>query len=73
MERKLLEMLTLEAHREGSISVGKVREFLGLATRLEADSGLKSKGIDLDYSETDFEANCRTHDQIQQAGLLNAS
>lgn len=73
LERKLLEMLTLEAYREGSISVGKVRELMGLATRLEVDSWLKSKGIDLHYSETDFEADRQTHDQLKQEGLLNAS
>ena len=73
LERKLLEMLTIEAYREGSISVGKVRELMGMATRLEADSWLKSKGIDLHYNESDFEADRQTHDQLKQEGQLNAS
>lgn len=73
LEQKLLEMLILEAYREGSISVGKVRELTGMATRLEADAWLKSKGIDLHYSEADLKADHQTHQQLQQEGLLNAS
>lgn len=72
LESKLLEMLVLEAYREGSISVGKVRELMGMATRLETDTWLKSKGIDLHYSEADFEADRQTHDELRQADSLNA-
>lgn len=72
LERKLLEMLVLEAYREGSISVGKVRELMGMATRLEADAWLKSKGINLHYSETDLEADRQTHNDLRQEGLLKA-
>ena len=73
LERKLLEILTLEAYREGSISVGKVRELLGMATRLEADAWLQSKGVDLHYSETDFKDDQQTHDQLRQEGILKPS
>lgn len=73
LERKLLEMLTLEAYREGSISVGKVRELMGMATRLEVDTWLKSKGIDLNYSETDFQADRQTHENLRQEGILKNS
>lgn len=73
LEHKLLEILVLEAYRDGSISVGKVRELMGFATRLEVDSWLNTKGIDLHYSETDFEADHQTHDQLKQEGFLNAS
>jgi predicted HTH domain antitoxin len=71
LEKKLLEMLILEAYQEGSISVGKVRELMGLATRLDADSWLKSKGLDLHYNESDFEADRQTHNQLHQEGLIN--
>ena len=47
LERRLMEMVIVEAYREGSISVGKVRELLGMKTRLEVDAFLKAKGVDL--------------------------
>ncbi len=55
LEQKLLEILVIEAYREGSISTGKVRELLGMETRLEADAFLKQRGIDLNYDKSDFE------------------
>jgi predicted HTH domain antitoxin len=73
LERKLLEMLVIEAYREGSISAGKVRELLGVSTRLEVDAFLKAKGVDLDYDEADFEADRQTHWQLRQEGKLNVS
>ncbi len=73
LERKLLEMLVIEAYREGSISAGKVRELLGMSTRLEVDAFLKAKEVDLDYNEADFEADRQTHGQLRQEGKLNVS
>jgi predicted HTH domain antitoxin len=46
LERKLLEILVIEAYREGSISAGKC-ELLGMSTRLEVDAFLKVNGVDL--------------------------
>ncbi|MBD2772446.1 UPF0175 family protein [Iningainema tapete] len=71
LERKLLEMLVEKAYLEGSISVGKVRELLGMSTRLEADAFLKAKGIDLQYNETDYVSDRQTHEQLRQEGKLN--
>ncbi len=71
LERKLLEVLVIEAYREGSISVGKVRELLGMSTRLEVDAFLKAKGVDLHYGEADFEADRQTHEQLQREAKLN--
>jgi predicted HTH domain antitoxin len=73
LERKLLEMIVIEAYRDGSISVGKLRELIGLATRLEADNWLKSRGIDLHYNETDFKSDRQTHNHLKQQGSLNVS
>lgn len=73
LERKLLEILALEAYREGSISVGKVRELLGMSTRLEVDAFLKGQGVDLHYDEADFEADRSSHEQLRQEGKLNVS
>ena len=58
---------------EGSISVGKVRELLGISTRLEVYAFLKAKGVDLHYSEVDFEADRQTHEQLRQEAKLNVS
>ncbi|MBW4640747.1 MAG: UPF0175 family protein [Gloeocapsa sp. UFS-A4-WI-NPMV-4B04] len=71
LEQKLLEVLVIEAYREGSISVGKVRELLGMSTRLEVDAFLKAKGVDLHYNEADFEADIQTHKQLQREAKLN--
>lgn len=71
LERKLMEMIVIEAYREGSISVGKVRELLGMKTRLEVDTFLQAKRIDLAYNEADFEADRQTHEQLRKEGKLN--
>ena len=73
LERKLLEMLVIEAYLEGSISVGKVRELLGMSTRLEVDAFLKAKGVDLQYDETDYVRDRQTHEQLRREGKLNLS
>lgn len=71
LERRVLEMIALEAYREGSISAGKVRELLGMPTRLEVDTFLKAKGVELHYNEADFEADRQTHEQLRREGKLN--
>ena len=72
LERKLMEMIVVEAYREGSISSGKLRELLGFSTPLEADKFLKDKGVDLDYDEEDFIADRQTHEQLEKEGKLNS-
>ena len=72
LERKLLEMLVIEAYRDGSISAGKVRELLGMSTHLEVDAFLKAKQVDLHYDEADFEADRQAHEQLRQKGKLNS-
>lgn len=71
LERKLLEMLAITAYQEGTISAGKVRELLGMSTRLEVDAFLKEKGVYLHYDEADLEADRSSHEQLRQAGKLN--
>lgn len=43
LEPKLMDILAIQAYLDGLISVGKVRELLGLKTRLEVDTFLKIK------------------------------
>ncbi|ELS03762.1 Uncharacterized protein family (UPF0175) [Xenococcus sp. PCC 7305] len=71
LEHKLMEMIVIEAYCEGSIGLGKVRELLGMQTRLEVDTFLKAKGVDLTYNEADFEADRKTHEQLRKEGRLN--
>ncbi|NEP86474.1 MAG: UPF0175 family protein [Okeania sp. SIO2C2] len=70
LERKLMEIIVVEAYREGSISSGKLRELLGFSTILETDKFLKAKGVDLDYDEEDFIADRQTHEQLEKEGKL---
>ncbi len=70
LERKLLEMLAVVAYQEGSISAGKVRELLGMSTRLEVDAFLKEKGVYLHYDEADFEQDISTMQRLEQEGQL---
>ena len=72
LERRLLEDIVVKAYREGSISAGKVRELLGMNTRLEADDFLKSKEIHLAYDEAEFEADMQTHENLRREGNLKA-
>lgn len=73
IEQRLMEMIVIEAYREGSISVGKVRELLGVKTRLEVDAFLIAKGVYLPYNEDDLESDRQTHQQLRQEGKLNPS
>ena len=71
LEQKLLEMLVVEAYREGSISVGSAREILGMSTRLEVDAFLQAKGVNLHYDIADLAADRDTHEQLRQQGKFN--
>lgn len=66
LERKLLEMIAIAAYQEGSISAGKVRELLGMSTRLEVDAFLQEKGVYLHYNQADFEQDLSTMRRLEQ-------
>jgi predicted HTH domain antitoxin len=70
LERKLLEIIVIQAYSEGSISVGKLRELLGIETRLEVEAFLQQKGIYLAYNESELERDRQTHQQLRQEGKL---
>lgn len=70
LERKLLEMIILQAYSEGSISVGKVQELLGIKTRLAVDAFLQERGIELNYGEVELESDRHTHEQLRAEGKL---
>jgi len=70
LNSRVTEIIVIEAYRQGLISVGKLRELLGMKTRLEVDAFLKSQGIDLVYNEIDLEQDHQTHQELQQSGIL---
>jgi hypothetical protein len=70
LEQKLLELLVLQAYIDVLISSGKVRELLGIATRLEVDAFLKEKGVYLHYDEADFEQDLLTMQKLEKEGKI---
>ncbi|WP_242017987.1 UPF0175 family protein [Synechocystis sp. FACHB-383] len=67
-----MEITLIEAYKDGSISVGKLRELLGFSTRLEVDNWLKNKGLNLAYDQLDLAADEQTHQELRQQGKLKA-
>lgn len=72
LEQQILEIVVVQAYRDEVISAGKVRQILGMATRMEVEEFLKQKGIDLHYDETDLESDRQTHQQLRNQGKLPA-
>jgi predicted HTH domain antitoxin len=70
LERQILEMVVVQAYRDGVISAGKVRQLLGMATRLEVDAFLKQKGVYLHYDAAELDADQKTHEQLRSEGKL---
>ena len=58
-ERATLEAITLESVRSGLISPFEVQQILNLGSRWEAEEFLKSRGVYLDYTESDLEEDIR--------------
>ncbi|WP_228016739.1 UPF0175 family protein [Synechocystis sp. LEGE 06083] len=67
-----MEITLIEAYKDGSISVGKLRELLGFSTRLEVDNWLKNNGLNLDYDQLDLAADEQRHQELRQQGKLKA-
>ncbi|MCY7390049.1 MAG: UPF0175 family protein [Leptolyngbyaceae cyanobacterium CAN_BIN12] len=65
LERQILEMVVVQAYRDGVISAGKVRQLLDMATRLEVDAFLKQKGAFPHYDEAELKADRQTHEQLR--------
>ncbi len=54
------EAMLIEAYRRGGISLGRLAELLGLETTHEADEWLARRGVPLNYSFADFQADSET-------------
>lgn len=64
LPRAVLEKVALEGYRSGDLSHAQVRRLLGFEHRLEADAFLKERGVYLDYTVDDLEANRETHRKL---------
>ena len=60
LSRAALEALATEAYRERKISHAQLRQLLGFETRMEADSFLKDRGVELEYTYEDLQRDLQT-------------
>ena len=60
LSRAALEALATEAYRERKISRAQLRQLLGFDTRMEVDSFLKNRGVELEYSYEDLQRDLET-------------
>jgi hypothetical protein len=60
LSRAALEALATEAYRERKISHTQLRQLLGFDTRMEVDSFLKDRGVELEYSYEDLQRDLET-------------
>jgi predicted HTH domain antitoxin len=60
LSRAALEALATEAYREHKISHSQLRQLLGFDTRMEVDSFLKERGVELEYTYEDLQRDLET-------------
>jgi predicted HTH domain antitoxin len=60
LSRAALEALATEAYRERKISHSQLRQLLGFETRMEVDSFLKDRGVELEYTYEDLQRDLAT-------------
>lgn len=58
------EAFIVENYRTGLLSIGDVADLLGFQTRYEAEQWLGRRGVHLNYSVEDLEADRETLDQV---------
>lgn len=57
LDRAALEALAIEAYRSATLTAGEVAKLLGLDTSIQAQDWLARRGIALNYSFDDLEAD----------------
>ena len=67
LPRHALEALAADAYRQGVFSSAEVQQILGLASRFEVASFLKTAGVPVAYGEEEFEADRRTWQELGRA------
>ena len=63
LEQVAKEALLVESYRQGKISIGFLAQNLGMGV-IEADRWLARRGVPLNYLRQDYEADCRTLEQL---------
>jgi chromosome segregation and condensation protein ScpB len=53
LSRSAFEALALTAYRELKITAAQLRQLLGYETRMEVDTLLKKRGVELEYTKED--------------------
>ena len=64
LDRAALEALAIEGYRSGKFGTAQVRKLLNFETRWDAERWLGSRGVHLNYSIEDLDADRRTLDRI---------
>jgi predicted HTH domain antitoxin len=60
LPRAALEALATEAYRERKVSHAQLRQLLGFETRMEVDSFLKDRRVELEYTYEDLQRDLET-------------
>lgn len=60
LSRAALEALAAEAYRERKISHAQLQQLLGFETRMQVDSFLKERGVELEYTYEDLQRDLGT-------------
>ncbi|HKQ50482.1 MAG TPA: UPF0175 family protein [Phycisphaerae bacterium] len=58
------EALLIEAYRKGKLSVGRLARTLGMGV-IEADQWLADRGVPLNYTFEDFQADVRSLEELR--------
>lgn len=58
------QTLAVELYREGKLSLGKAKELAGLSNKWEMIQLLSSRGVPLDYSAKDADADLASLDKL---------
>lgn len=67
LDRAALEALVIEGYRAAKFTAGEVARMLGFETSIVASEWLASRGVPLNYSLEDLEADRQTLDRLMPA------
>jgi len=59
------DALLIEAYRQGKLSIGRLAQTLGMGV-IEADQWLAERGVPLNYTYEDFQADVQTLEQLRR-------
>jgi predicted HTH domain antitoxin len=68
LSRAAIEALSIEGYRTGKLSAYQVQKLLGFEDRWQTQDWLATRGIPLNYTSEDLEADRQTLDRTPQSG-----